>query len=61
MNRIRCKYCGKFLKEKESLIDYEGYACGECAIKQIVKIHGVSEDRAYHHLELIQFGNGHRW
>jgi DNA-directed RNA polymerase subunit RPC12/RpoP len=61
MNRLRCKKCGKFISEKEALHYGNNTYCGDCALDIMVKEHGWAEDMAYHHLEQIQFGNGHGW
>lgn len=61
MSKCRCKKCGKFIKEKEIFYDSKDTYCGDCALKIMVEKYGWTEDRAYHHLEQIQFGNGIRW
>jgi hypothetical protein len=59
--KCKCKKCGKFIREREAFCDGHKKVCGDCAIKEIIKIHGVSYDQAYHRLEQIQFGNGYSW
>ncbi len=59
--KCRCYMCGKFIREYESFNDGAKHACGDCAIKKIMKIHGVSYDYACRVLERIQVGNGKGW
>lgn len=61
MNKCRCKKCGKFLKEKAAMQDGKDTYCGDCALTIMVSKHGWAEDKAYHHLEQYQFGNGRGW
>lgn len=61
MENYKCKNCGESIRKVEAFHNGKDIYCGDCAIETIVKIHGISKDRAYHHLEQIQFGNGYRW
>lgn len=59
--KCRCKKCGKFIREIEAINDGKECLCGDCAIKEIIKIHGISYNQAYRTLERRQFGNGKGW
>jgi len=57
MSKVKCSVCNIFIEENEVFNDGSSYLCGDCAIKEIMKIHGLTEDQAYHILETIQFDN----
>jgi len=56
----KCECCDKIIKQEWELFQSGNCKiCGDCAIKEIIIVHGVSENEAYHILERIQFGNGY--
>lgn len=54
-----CSNCGE--EVIEGFYNKNSIYCGDCALQEIVKIHGISEREAECILEKMMFGNGFKW